>query len=928
MAVCVSETWLSQDKLDLINFPDFKIASSFCRKERIGGGVCIILKKEIESIDRPDITNMSMEYILEICAAELPKENILLINIYWNRREEELFFSQLEKILNYVNKKYHKNNVILGGDLNINVINNNPKTRRLLDLMSENGFTLRIKKATRNTNTTSTCIDLLFTNFAYPALDVSVEELGFSDHASIVIRTQFQQSQKIKPWNTIKRKYNTKNIDNFKTNLAKINWQQLLSANNNIDENYNIFHEIIQNLLNTYIPKVKTKLKTINRNKWLSKGIKISCQNKRLLKVIVQKSKNLTLLNYYKKYEKILKKTVKIAKKRNNKIRIQNASNTVKTMWDIVNENTNKKKNPEKRNIHIRKENVLITDPSRVANTLNNYFATVGETTDNNQTDTLSQHYAVLHPTTNTMFLSQVNTNEIHKSIKTLKNKNSSGIDELPPSLLKRCADELASPFTTLINQSFNEGKFPTILKRTIIHPIHKKQDKTDPNNYRPIALLPTASKLFEKAMCNRILNFCEKYNILDDNQNGFRKKRSTVLAVFKFMQEAINLINNKKYAIGILIDMSKAYDRVQHNILIKKLHGIGIRGQSLEWIKSYLQDREQQVEIKHYNKKASQIQTIRSDRITTNASIPQGSVIGCLLFLIYINDLPKILNDHCTLFADDVSILTSCEDSTTINEKLLKIIEIVKNWLTIHNLKINITKTKLLTFHPYQKEPLKINLTYNGETLKQVTDSTLLGLTIDTNINWQSHVTNINSKISKFAYALREVKKSTDEKTALVTYYAYAYSWLKYGVMLWGNSTNVPSLFTQQKKLIRIIANIQQTDSCKLHFQRLKLLTLPCIYIYETCHFVIKHPEFFKTRQEIPTKYSFRPKTQNRLMLPTSRLNLHSKSPLVMCVKIFNKLPSALKSIPNEKEFLKKLKDILIKKCYYKLEEYFKESI
>ncbi|KAG6449746.1 hypothetical protein O3G_MSEX006201 [Manduca sexta] len=241
---------------------------------------------------------------------------------------------------------------------------------------------------------------------------------------------------------------------------------------------------------------------------------------------------------------------------------------------------------------------------------------------------------------------------------------------------------------------------------------------------------------------------------------------------------------------------MTKAYDKVQFKILLNKLHGIGIRGKSHDWFKSYLQNRSQIVEIDNYNHATNEIQKIFSLSKNIHASIPQGSVIGCLLFLIYINDLPKILDWPCVLFADDISLLTSCKSHTNLNEKICNILSKTENWMTSHNLQLNYQKTKLITFHPPQKQPLNIDISYKGTTLELVKNVTLLGLDIDSHINWKQHI----QKISKFTYALYEIKKTTDVKTALSSYYAYAYSWLSYGVILWGNSTDAQILFTLQK--------------------------------------------------------------------------------------------------------------------------------
>lgn len=372
---------------------------------------------------------------------------------------------------------------------------------------------------------------------------------------------------------------------------------------------------------------------------------------------------------------------------------------------------------------------------------------------------------------------------------------------------------------------------------------------------------------------------------------------------------------------------MSKAYDKVQFKILLNKLYGIGIRGKSYKWFESYLKDREQFVEIEHFDHNTKEIKTIRSDGKFCNASIPQGSVIGCLLFIIYINDLPKIIEDPCVLFADDMSLLTSSNNNSNsqIKCKLQSIIDKTSVWMAEHNLEINYSKTKIISFHPYKKKPLNIKLSYNNIKLEQVNEFSLLGLIIDTNINWKSHIQKIRSKLASFSYALREVKKTTDIPTALSTYYAYAYSWLSYGVIMWGNSTNAPDLLILQKKLVRIIFNIQNTDSCKPYFVEHNILTLPCIYILETCKFVKKYPEFYKKRGDINVKYKLR--HRQKLLMPTSHLELFSSGPLSMSIKIFNKLPDSIKCIKKEKPFINKLKEFLISKHYYTLSEYFNDK-
>jgi hypothetical protein len=520
--------------------------------------------------------------------------------------------------------------------------------------------------------------------------------------------------------------------------------------------------------------------------------------------------------------------------------------------------------------------------------------------------------------------ISEVTELEINKLIRQMKNKMSFGTDEIPAVLIKLCANELVQPLRLLINQSLSDGVFPDLLKNAKIIPVLKPRGlETDPSQYRPIALLPTISKLFEKAMVNRVYHFFEKYGILHKNQFGFRKNHSTVLAVYHYIQEILSHIDCKKYATGLLLDMSKAYDHISHDILLRKLYGMGIRGNAYRWFQTYLQNRQQCVQINWYNKNSGETKTLTSKMRQITCSIPQGSVTGCLLFLAYINDLPKIVNTKCVMFADDVSILISSGSSTECNDRLSEVSKTVCEWLKNHNLEINLNKTKIIQFKPTQKAALEMILQINNTIIEEVTEFKLLGITIDTSINWKYHIQSVKNKLSSFIYALSVLKVNTNQKTALSAYFAFAHAWLQYGVILWGASTDVHQLLIQQKKCIRILTNTRVPDSCRPHFIKLKILTLPSIYILEAALFVRKHMNLFKQKV---IKSQRRNKT-NQLELPTSTLAMFRNGPYYRCILIANKIPEKIKNETKDELFKRKFKDLLIKRCYYSIDEFLNDT-
>lgn len=300
--------------------------------------------------------------------------------------------------------------------------------------------------------------------------------------------------------------------------------------------------------------------------------------------------------------------------------------------------------------------------------------------------------------------------------------------------------------------------------------------------------------------MVKRLNSFYEKFKILHESQHGFRKNRSTTLAIYKYIQEIITEINNKKYAVGLLLDLSKAYDRVSYETLLNKLYSTGIRGTPLNWFKSYFETRSQYTEIESTDFETGIVRHFRSDRVPVNGSIPQGSVLGCILFLVYINDLPDILNEHCTLFADDISVLFPCVKIDEVEIKLNLILDNILNWLEIHNLELNIKKAKIIQFKPYQKTTLPINYSYNNLKLENVTSASLLGIELDTSLTFKHHIQKLTKQLSSFVYALNHLKRLTDLTSALSAYYAYAYSRMSYGLVLWGNSTDIKNIYITKK--------------------------------------------------------------------------------------------------------------------------------
>lgn len=505
-----------------------------------------------------------------------------------------------------------------------------------------------------------------------------------------------------------------------------------------------------------------------------------------------------------------------------------------------------------------------------------------------------------------------------------MPNKFSSGWDGINIKIVKDNIQIFKDPLTDVFNVSFSTGTFPEDFKLAIVKPLHKKGDKHSMNNYRPVSLLPVFSKILEKVMHKRLIDFLNNNKVINKCQFGFTRNMSTTLAFNNFLQHILEHLNSKMLSLGIFCDFSKAFDCVNHDILLKKLEHYGIRGLALKWFESYLSNRRQVVEIQHMNSDGIKLQ-FRSDEANIWCGVPQGSILGPTLFLIYINDLiDNVPKANFTLFADDTSIIVFDNDLNELQKKADFVISCLYEWIYSNNLYLNIDKTNIILFRTNYISRKECSLITSVGIISQVESTKFLGIFIDDLLNWKTHINYITPKLSNAVYAIYVISNSLGINVGKMVYFSYFHSIMSYGIEFWGQSTLKDNIFILQKKAIRSLMKLDGRVSCRPYFKILGILTLTSLYILKVSKYVFNNQSQISRNADI---HNYNTRCGSLLRIPYAPLGVNRSYPLHSGIKIFNHIPANIRSLPSLKRFNTVLKQWLIEQSFYDINEFFLAS-
>ena len=697
----LTETWLNDTNDDLFKLENYNFVNvNRCNKN--GGGVGIYISNQMKYKLRTDL-NLNYENSIESVFIETitaAGKNIIIGVIY---RPPNNKLDEFENNINQILSKIDKENKIcyLMGDFNIDLLKSEScdYSNRFLEILLSSSYIPLVLRPTRITQHTATLIDNIFTN-DIETIDSSTNGIIFSDvsdHLPIVHLRSLKSHKKAKIVKEFisKRLINDDNMKTFIDRIKNTSWEDVLSTNDTT-ESYNRFFDLFSTVYESSFPMTKKNInKCIDKAKspWMTNCIAKSVKKKNMLYKKYLNHPTIKNENNYKKYKNKLNHVIRMSKKKYYEEQLVKYKYDTKSLWKTLNQIMNKhetnKSIPKEFNGNSSEEK--ISDPHKIANMFNEYFVNVGPNIAKKipSSDKMYNHY-LTGSYKNNFFLEAVTKYELETEIKNLNPKKSPGYDGLSVRVVRNVANEISEPLSHIFNLTFTSGNIPDSLKKGLITPVFKANENNEFKNYRPISVLTCFSKLLEKLMYKRLIKFIDKNRILTPHQYGFRENRSTELAIIELTNRLTNAIDTGEFTIGIFLDLSKAFDTINHKILIQKLEHYGIRGVTKLWFQDYLTNRKQIV-------KYSQV---RSKEMLIENGVPQGSILGPILFLLYVNDI-----ENCSqllsfvLFADDTNIFYSNKCLKTVNEVIQAEINKVSEWLNVNKLSLNITKTKFIVF-------------------------------------------------------------------------------------------------------------------------------------------------------------------------------------------------------------------------------------
>ena len=782
------ETFLSDGNSSLVGVSGYRIVTRN-RSTRSKGGLAVFIDQNLPIRKITDFNDLYQEMEFEFLMVEIKsgKEKLLLCLFYRPPGSSASnFIGKLNDLTQRMNFKNHK--VVFMGDFNIDLGLVSSETQELrslpVDLLTtcfSAGLVPTARIPTRISEQSASVIDNIFTNFnLHSSYVVLTDE---SDH-SMLLGEFLINRLKSNPNIKVRRTIDDKSLQNLRAKLTCSDWTSVYEETNP-DAMATLFIEKFSSALDSACPFSKKRSRYATPKKpWITQGLLTSIEHKNML--FRQYIDNPDVHGTdFKNYKNTLTTLLRKAKQAYYHKQFQEAEGSPKKTWTLINECLNKQKTNTFPETITKPDGTSSTSQQEVANTLNEFFACIGEATVEEAyglstvvTDNYKKYLP--SPSCSSMFLSPVTEDELLKIVQAMKNGHSEGPDGSSNYLIKKTIDCYVGVIAHIVNSSFKDGIFPTVFKSAKVIPLHKGSDPKLPSNYRPISILSAFSKIMERCIYNRLMNYLTRSNFFNKYQFGFRPGHSTEHSIMVLLQFLNDAMDRDVIPATIFVDVKKAFDTICHLILLDKLDNCGIRGNALLLIQSYLSGRNQFVD----GGAVRSVKTPCSEKV----GVPQGSILGPLLFLIYANDLLDTITDDglAVLFADDTANSVTGSDESSVRENLCFGLKKLLQWFADNLMVLNSSKTHFIIFSRISHAVpsiSQISVRFNGElvTIARKESCKYLGLTVDENLSWKLHLDRLRMQLGRNVGLLRYLKFHLPFPALKSVYYSLIHSYFNY---------------------------------------------------------------------------------------------------------------------------------------------------
>ena len=879
----VTETFLT-DKIpsSLVNIDSY----NFERKDRkaAGGGVAVYVKNCVNYVRRNDLESEGIELIcLEIIPVHTKSFFVSILYRPPNSSKHlcKSFSEKFNELLHKMNEENKE--IIIIGDINCNYLDNT-NNKDIKELLALNGFIQVVKEPTRVTDTTQTLIDVILTTKPENLCDIKVIQTAMSDHDAIGCKRKLnnkkQLSEEIKC-----RDYSKYEPNNLRNDLSNESFHTIYAAENP-NEAWKSLKSILETNFNRHAPQITKRVKA-KKSPWLTREIKAEMNHRDTLQRKFRKSKSTEDYNKFKEQRNRVNILVRKTKAQYNQNLLKESSNDPNRFWSAIN-----KIFPTKEKVSAAKtflvDNKLTTNVKTIASSFCSFFTNVASNLKSKVAPlkdfVWGKPKETLPKTYSTFKFREVKVNEVFKHLKSLSQKKATGSDELPNTLLKDSACQIAKPLCHVINRSLASGIFPEDFKDGLVTPVFKSGKKEDMDNYRPITVLPACSKILEKCIHSQLMEFLEERKLLSPTQFGFRKKRNTEYAATLLLDQIRENTDSGKLTGAVFIDLSKAFDTLGHGQILESLSSYGITGKEKDLFTNYLFGRKQSVRV---GKEISPPQPVV-------CGVPQGSILGPLLFLLTFNDIGSVLRySKIITYADDTVIYVSDTSKEIVQKNLQEDFHRVIKWLDSMDLVTNLkkVKTECMLFGTTQKLKNKtLEIKSNFDSISNTSTYKYLGVKLDETLSLREHIESVYKKASARLYLLKRIRPNLTTDVALTVYKTMLIPIFTYCSIITGNYTQTveSKIINFERKAYDIIFQSQQTKRSKLikirELQRKRI----CVQVFKcmsgsAC-------ENFNDYFEVMTNNT---RNKNNLIrLPKIKLQSTKKSFRFTGAKIFNELP------------------------------------